>query len=87
MNENHLNSRSYSEEKKTSAHIKHGENDAFEKGARFVQRPLQALIILGVKLFVRLNIFPNGIEKYNAQEELSLWRLHAGYENPRGSAT
>jgi len=46
-------------------YLQHREHDAFEKGTRFVERTLQALVVLYIELFVRLNILSYCVKQYN----------------------
>ena len=48
--------------------VKHWENDSLEKRARFIKRLLQRLKIVNIQFFVFLDVSPNSIQQYNAQE-------------------
>lgn len=66
---------------KQSTYIQHWKDEPLEECAGFVQGPFQALVILGIKFFVLLNIFANNIQQHDAQKKLGLRWFHVRDED------
>lgn len=63
-------------------YIKHREYDALEECTRFIHRTAQGVVVVHIELLVLLDVFPDRIKEHDAEEQLRLRRLHAGYKYP-----